>query len=234
MKSGRAAPRGQLGELPCPAGGSRYQRGMALYVLDCGIGNVGAVRSMFRRLGVVAEPIDAPRPMAPGDRLVLPGVGAFDFGAQALAEHGFPDFIREAVAYGHPLLGICLGMQLLSRGSEEGGLPGLGIIPADVIRLQPGAERVRIPHMGWNIATPIRDNPLLPMDGQEQRFYFTHSYRVRCDREEDVWATTSHGEAFPSAIGAGHVMGVQFHPEKSHRFGMAVLERFAGLEMVDA
>lgn len=220
--------------LTCPAQSSRYQGKMALYVLDCGIGNVGAVRSMYRRLGIDAELIDAPRPIAPGDRLVLPGIGAFDFGARALEQHGFVEFICDAVAAGHKLLGICLGMQLLCRGSEEGSRPGLGVIPADVIRLDPGLERLRVPHMGWNIATPSRDNPLLPMDVEEQRFYFTHSFRVRCDRDDHVWATTDYGITFPSAIGSGHVMGVQFHPEKSHRFGKALLERFAGLDMADA
>jgi glutamine amidotransferase len=188
---------------------------------------------MYWRLGIRAELIDAPRELEPGDRLILPGVGAFDVGARALAEHRFVDFIHDAVRQGHPLLGICLGMQLLCRGSEEGSLPGLGIIPADVVRLEAGNHRVRIPHMGWNIATPVRDNPLVPDDG-EQRFYFTHSYRVRCDDDEDVWATTDYGAVFPSAIGRGNVMGVQFHPEKSHRFGKALLERFVALEMANA
>ena len=206
---------------------------MSLFVLDCGIGNVGALRSMYWRLGIRAELIDAPRELEPGDRLILPGVGAFDVGARALAEHRFVDFIHDAVRQGHPLLGICLGMQLLCRGSEEGSLPGLGIIPADVVRMEAGNDRVRIPHMGWNIATPVRDNPLVPDDG-EQRFYFTHSYRVRCDDDEDVWATTDYGTVFPSAIGRGNVMGVQFHPEKSHRFGKALLERFVALEMANA
>ena len=188
---------------------------------------------MYWRLGLRAELIDQPRKLAPGDRLILPGVGAFDVGAKALRKHGFVDFIHDAVSNGHPLLGICLGMQLLCRRSEEGSEAGLGVIPADAVRLEPGEERVRVPHMGWNIATPARDNPLLPRDG-EQRFYFTHSYRVRCDKADDVWATTKHGVDFPSAIGRGNVMGVQFHPEKSHRFGKALLERFATLEMVNA
>ena len=206
---------------------------MSLYVLDCGIGNVGALRSMYWRLGIRAELIDAPRKLEGDDKLILPGVGAFDVGAKALREHAFVEFVHDAVERGHPLLGICLGMQLLCRGSEEGSLPGLGIIPADVVRLEAGSERVRIPHMGWNIATPVRDNPLLPTDG-EQRFYFTHSYRVRCDNDQDVWATTDYGTVFPSAIGRANVMGVQFHPEKSHRFGKALLERFAALEMANA
>jgi imidazole glycerol-phosphate synthase subunit HisH len=207
---------------------------VTLLVIDCGIGNVGAVRSMYRRLGHHAELIDAPRSLKPGDRLILPGVGAFDFGAEAIERRGFVPFLRDAAAAGHPLLGICLGMQLLCRGSEEGGRTGLGLVQADVVRLDPGPGRVRIPHMGWNVVTPRRANPLLPIGGEEQRFYFTHSYRVRCDREDEVWATTVHGTEFPSAIGSGNVMGVQFHPEKSHRFGKALLERFATLAMADA
>lgn len=207
---------------------------VTLYVLDCGIGNVGALRTMYRRLGHHAEIIDAPCPLAPGDRLILPGVGAFDAGAAGLERHGFVSFIREAAEAGHFLLGICLGMQLFCRGSEEGGRPGLGLIDADVTRLDPGPERLRIPHMGWNVVTPVRRNPLLPMHGEEQRFYFTHSYCVRCDRDSDVWARTRHGSEFPSAVGVDNVMGVQFHPEKSHRFGKALLDRFAKLETVAA
>ena len=206
---------------------------MSLFVLNCGIGNVGAILSMYRRLALTAQLLDAPQPLDPGDKLILPGVGAFDVGARALAAHGFVDFIGDAIAGGHPLLGICLGMQLFCRRSEEGSLAGLGIIPADVVRMEPGPERVRIPHMGWNIVTPVRATPLLSCDG-EQRFYFTHSFRVKCDDAADVLATTDHGEVFPSAIGRGQVMGVQFHPEKSHRFGMALLERFAKDEMADA
>jgi imidazole glycerol-phosphate synthase subunit HisH len=207
---------------------------VAIYVIDCGIGNVGAVRSMYRRLGRNAELIDTPRPLERGDRLILPGIGAFDSGAKAIDGRGFRAWLVEAAAAGHGILGICLGMQLLCRRSEEGSLDGLGIIPADVVRIDPGQERVRIPHMGWNIVTSVRDTPLLPTNGEQQRFYFTHSYRVRCDDAEHVWATTDYGEVFPSAIGCGEVMGVQFHPEKSHRFGMALLERFASFELADA
>lgn len=189
---------------------------------------------MYRHLSLHAELIEVPRPLAPGDQLVLPGVGAFDMGAEALERRGFVSFLRDAAAAGHPLLGICLGMQLLGRGSEEGKRRGLGLIPADVVRLSPGAERARIPHMGWNVVTPRRGNPLLPLGHEEQRFYFAHSYRVRCDQEDQVWATTVHGEKFPSVIGRGNVMGVQFHPEKSHRFGKALLARFASLALADA
>lgn len=207
---------------------------MTVYILDCGIGNVGALSSMYRRLGHHAELIESPQLLEPEDRLILPGVGSFDSGAEAFERHGFPAFVCEAVAAGHPLLGICLGMQLLCRGSEEGRRRGLGLIPADVVRLEAGPHRARIPHMGWNVVTAVRDNPLLPPGGEEQRFYFTHSYRVRCDRDEQVWATTVHGTEFPSVIGSDNIMGVQFHPEKSHRFGKALLERFASVEVATA
>lgn len=216
--------------VPCLAGERRYLETVTIYVLDCGIGNVGALHSMYRRLCYRAELIATPRRLGAGDRLILPGVGAFDAGAEALQRHGFPAFIAEAVAAGHPLLGICLGMQLLCRGSEEGSRPGLGLIAADVVRLVPG-DGARVPHMGWNVVTPVRVNPLVPLGSEEQRFYFTHSYRVRCEQSNQVWATTRHGTVFPSAIGVGRVMGVQFHPEKSHRFGKALLERFATMEI---
>lgn len=206
---------------------------MALYVLQCGIGNVGAILSMYRRIGIPAKLLDAPAPIDPSDKLILPGVGAFDVGAAALESRGFVDFLREAAARGNPLLGICLGMQLLCRRSEEGERTGLALIPADVVHIDPGPERVRIPHMGWNIAKPVRETAILGTD-TEQRFYFTHSYRVACDDPQDVIATTDYGEVFPSAIGRERVMGVQFHPEKSHRFGMAVLKRFAEMDSAHA
>lgn len=189
---------------------------------------------MYRRLGLRVELVDAPCRLDPDDALILPGVGSFDFGAEAIDQCGLRSFLCDAAAAGHSLLGICLGMQLLCRGSEEGSRAGLGLIPGDVVRLNPGPERVRIPHMGWNVVKPSRSNPLLPMGGEEQRFYFTHSYRVRCDSDEEVWATTVHGTEFPSVIGSGNVMGVQFHPEKSHRFGKSLLERFASLAQADA
>ena len=206
---------------------------MSIYVIDCGIGNVGAVRSMYRRLGRHAELIDTPRPLERGDRLILPGIGAFDSGAKAIDDRGFCAWLVEAAAAGHGILGICLGMQLLCRGSEEGCRPGLGLIPAEVTRLVPGPERVRIPHMGWNIVEAVRDSPILPLaETAEQRFYFTHSFAVPFTDDNFVWARTRYGGDFASAIGRGQVMGVQFHPEKSHRFGMALLERFASLELV--
>lgn len=188
---------------------------------------------MYRRLGIAAEPIEAPRPLRSSDRLILPGVGAFDSGVNAINQSGVADFVRSAVADGHAVLGICLGMQLLGRGSEEGSSQGLGLIAANVRRIAPGEPNLRVPHMGWNIVLPTRDNALLPSEG-EQRFYFVHSYQMVCDEAEDVIATTSYGGEIVSAVQRGNVWGVQFHPEKSHRFGKALLERFAAIGTGDA
>lgn len=207
---------------------------MSIYIVDCGIGNVGSIRSMYRRLGISAEPINAPRRLVLGDRLILPGVGAFDSGVEAIHQAGVANFIRSAVAEGHPLLGICLGMQLLGRGSEEGSRQGLGLIAADVRRIAPTDRKLRVPHMGWNIVQPVYDNALLPVREDEQRFYFVHSYRMVCDDAADVIATTDYGGEIVSAVARGNVWGVQFHPEKSHRFGKALLERFATIGPMDA
>ncbi len=200
---------------------------MPIYIIDCGIGNVGSIRSMYRRLGLSAEPIEEPRLLAPGDRLILPGVGAFDSGINAIERSGFAGFIRSAVADGYPLLGICLGMQLLARGSEEGRREGLGLIAAEVRRIAPADRALRVPHMGWNIVRSVRENVLLPWGEEEQRFYFVHSYHMVCDHPDDVIATTCYGGDIVSAVGRGNIWGVQFHPEKSHRFGKTLLERFA-------
>lgn len=189
---------------------------------------------MYRRLGYPAQPIQAPRALVTGDRLILPGVGAFDYGMDAIHRCGFTSFIRSAVGDGYPLLGICLGMQLLARGSEEGVERGLGLIAADVCRIAPDDPTLRVPHMGWNIVTPVRDNLLLPMNADEQRFYFVHGYHMICDDAADVTATTPYGGVLVSAVAHRNIWGVQFHPEKSHRFGKNLLERFAMIGPSDA
>jgi glutamine amidotransferase len=128
-----------------------------------------------------------------------------------------------------PVLGICLGMQLLCRKSEEGQASGLGWIAADVKRLDTGGDpRLKLPHMGWADVQAVRANPLIP-ENEEQRFYHDHGFRAVCDELADVIATANYGTEFTTAVGHGNILGVQFHPEKSHRFGMALLRRFASL-----
>lgn len=204
---------------------------MTLLVVDAGIGNIGSIVSMLRQIGHRGRLVSAPCAVEPGDRLILPGVGAFDAGMAALAAGGLDRWLREVVALGNPLLGICLGMQLLFDRSEEGVREGLGLIAGEVVRLPAEQAGLRLPHMGWNIARPVRANPVLPLGEAEQRFYFVHSYRARCADPADELAVTDYGVPFTSAVGRGNVFGVQFHPEKSHRFGMALLERFAMAEL---
>lgn len=197
-------------------------------IVDLGLGNIGSVANMFRRIGVdpviTADPVD----VASAPALVLPGVGAFDRGAAALTRTGLRGVLVDRAASGVPLLGICLGMQLLARGSEEGMLPGLGLLAADVRRL-PAADGggLRLPHMGWNQVEPTRATRLLAEAGP-LRFYFVHTYAMVCDDDADVLARTTYGDPFVSAVERGSVVGTQFHPEKSHVFGMALLSAWAG------
>lgn len=198
-------------------------------ILDLGIGNTGSLLNMFRKIGERATVTTDPAAILSADRVVLPGVGAFGRGVEKLAECGARDALVEfATAKGNPVLGICLGMQLLSRGSEEGEGEGLSLIPARTIRLEVPAEtRLRIPHMGWNSVTRARPHPLFENMTEDAKYYFVHSYQVVCDDPDVVIAETEYGKPFVSGVACGNVMGVQFHPEKSHRFGMQLLQNFA-------
>jgi glutamine amidotransferase len=198
-------------------------------IVDAGIGNVRSVLRMFEAIEVDAELTDDPAALGSCRRLVLPGVGAFDAGMAALA--GWREALDEvAIQRRAPVLGICLGMQLLCRRSEEGTAAGLGWVAADVVRIDTGGDpRLKIPHMGWAEVTPLRPNRLIPDDEGEQRFYHTHSYRAVCDNPRDVIAEVTYGTRFTTAVSHDNIHGVQFHPEKSHRFGMALMRRFAAL-----
>ncbi len=198
-------------------------------IIDCGIGNVGSVANMFRKLGVEAVVSGDPAAVAQADRLVLPGVGAFDHGMERLRASGLIPILEQRVLHEKtPILGICLGLQLYTKGSDEGGCPGLGWLPARTIRFRFGTKegRLKVPHMGWNTVHPTRRNVWPSLSG-EPRFYFVHSYHIECDFGEDVLATACYGYEFAVAVRRGNIAGVQFHPEKSHRFGMAVLRDFA-------
>lgn len=199
-----------------------------IVVIDYGMGNLGSIRNMLRTIGSDAIISADPERIEAAEKLILPGVGAFDAGMRNLHERGLVGVLRRASVQGKPILGICLGMQLMCSSSEEGELPGLGWIEADVVRFKPTDASIKIPHMGWNTVALARDNPLL--DGEEeQRFYFVHSYHVVCRDPEDVLARTTHGYEFHAAFRRVHMFGVQFHPEKSHRFGRTLMQRFVEL-----
>lgn len=200
-----------------------------IVVVDYGTGNLASVRNMLRKAGHDAEVTSDRAAIEGAFRLVLPGVGAFDHGMRNLAERGLIDVLNEAVlARKVPILGICLGLQLMSRGSEEGALPGLGWLAADTVRFRfpPDAGELRVPHMGWNTVAKATDtffSRTLPVDA---RFYFVHSYHVRCDNPRDVALTAPYGVDVTAAAVKDNVAGTQFHPEKSHKFGLALMQAF--------
>jgi glutamine amidotransferase len=197
-------------------------------IVDCGLGNVASVVNMLKRSGHASQLSADPEVLALADKVILPGVGAFDTGMRALRERGLVEVLeREVRDRGKPILGICLGMQMLTVGSEEGTMPGLGWVDARVVRFPGGEGRPRIPHMGWNTIQPRKASPLLASLPEDHRFYFVHSFHAAGVRPEDVLATTQYGHEFCSAFEVGNVAGVQFHPEKSHRFGLALLKAFA-------
>jgi glutamine amidotransferase len=147
----------------------------------------------------------------------------------ALQQHGFVDALREATNRGAYVLGICLGMQLLFESSEEGVLPGLGLVPGRVEKFKLAGTPLKVPHVGWNIVRPLRDSALFSTSDEQQRFYHVHSYHAVCGDSGDTVAVTQYGYEFACAVQHGKVLGVQFHPEKSHRFGVRLMQRFVGL-----
>ena len=199
-------------------------------IVDSGLSNLGSVANMLKYIGVEAQVTADADVVRTAQRLILPGVGAFDNGMESLEQRGLVDALNEAVLERKaPVLGICLGMQLLFDGSDEGKRPGLGWIKGRATRFDLGdnPHRLRIPHMGWSEINVTRPGRLFPNPNAENRFYFVHSYHVVCDDEQDVAGTTWHGVDVTAAMERGNIFGTQFHPEKSHRFGMEVLKTFA-------
>ena len=199
-------------------------------VISTGLANVGSVVNMCRRLGVDPLVTGDPSVVESAGRVLLPGVGAFDVGMAALLEAGIDEALRGVVEAGRPVLGICLGMQLLFDGSEEGTSRGLGLIPGTVRRLAGDSAfgPVRVPHMGWSQMLVTSEHPLLKGLEADARYYFVHSFAADPADAGDVIGTSVHGNQFVSAVARGCVAGVQFHPEKSHRYGKALLSNFLG------
>jgi imidazole glycerol-phosphate synthase subunit HisH len=199
-------------------------------IVDYGMGNLGAILNMLNHLGHAAQISSRAEEVRAASKLILPGVGAFDAGMRNLTERGLRAALDEAVTENRtPILGICLGMQLLSHSSEEGMERGLGWIDAQTVRfrLETFKAELKVPHMGWNILQSVRSDPLLAGLDQHSRFYFVHSYHLVCRDPADVLGRTIHGYEFTSIVRRGHIQGTQFHPEKSHRFGMKLLGNFA-------
>lgn len=200
-----------------------------LVIIDYNVGNLGAILNMIKRIGGDAVISSSPKEIANASKLILPGVGAFDYGMQQLESLGIADILHQKVIKEKtPILGICLGMQLMTNHSEEGNKSGLKWINAHVKKFQFSSNDVKVPHMGWNYVNPYHYNSLYKgFENTKPRFYFVHSYYVSCADTEDILsATTYHNLEFVSSFQKNHIFGVQFHPEKSHIFGMQLLKNF--------
>jgi len=200
-------------------------------IIDYGVGNLRSVQMAFERIDATARISGDPDVVASADALILPGVGAFADAIGKLDERGLTEVLtKRATKDGVPVLGICLGMQLLTRESDENGThKGLGLIDAKTRRLPAGDHGLRLPHMGWNDVRARADSVLFDGVPEESDFYFLHSYHVLCEDEDCVEAVTPYGIDFCCAIRAGNILGVQFHPEKSQKFGRIVLKNFLRL-----
>lgn len=198
-------------------------------IIDYGLGNLGSIANMFKVIGKKSVITADVEKIEAADQILLPGVGAFDAGMSKLYETGLVNVIKEQVlVVKKPILGICLGMQMLGRGSEEGVLPGLGLIPFDVVKFQfPDDTTLKVPHMGWDeVDFKQPNNPLVQDLAGRQRYYFVHTFYAKCDDPENVLMTCDYGYEFACSVVKDNIFGVQFHPEKSHDFGMALLENF--------
>ena len=199
-------------------------------IVDYGMGNIGSLINMFRRIGVQSEVASDLRSIKRARKIILPGVGAFGAAMDRIDALGLREVLRaKALEEQIPFMGICLGMQLLTRSSEENpGAKGLDLIPADTVRF-PRASGLRVPHMGWNEVTVSSPTALTTSLPPEPRFYFVHSYYVKAEDPTDVMLRCHYGQDFDAGLNRGNIFGAQFHPEKSHKFGMALLKGFAEL-----
>jgi glutamine amidotransferase len=199
---------------------------MKIGILDYGAGNLGSIIRMIERANGEAVRVSSKKDILSSEKLIIPGVGSFDHGMNLLHEQNLIESISHAALEQRiPILGICLGMHLMCKSSEEGNLPGLGWIDAVVRRFKPNTG-LKIPHMGWNSVDITRSNAILKKDCHQTRFYFVHSYKVECNDESDAIAIAQHGEPFVAAFQHRNLVGVQFHPEKSHRFGLELFRQF--------
>lgn len=201
-------------------------------IIDYGLGNIRAFANVYERLNIPVSVARRADDLKGATKIILPGVGAFDHAMSKLHHSGIRETLDQLVVDQQvPVLGICVGMQILARSSEEGILPGLGWIDGivkkfDVSFLQ---SKTQLPHMGWNTIHPTNLDPLLVNFGSGSRFYFLHSYYFHCHQQSDTIATTEYGIEFTSAVGNKNIYGVQFHPEKSHHWGIQLLKNFADL-----
>jgi len=202
-------------------------------IIDYGLGNIRAFANIYKRLNIKVKIAKTKYEVIGADKIILPGVGAFDFAMSQLNSSGMRDVIeKEVISNCVPVLGVCLGMQMLSNSSEEGKLNGLGWIRGTVNKFDKkffDSDLCRLPHMGWNNVKQSIESHLFSNVPDLGRFYFLHSYYFSCHDDKNIISTTSYGSNFASSINLNNIFGVQFHPEKSHLLGVQVLNNFAKL-----
>ncbi|MCK5508768.1 MAG: imidazole glycerol phosphate synthase subunit HisH [Desulfobacterales bacterium] len=201
-------------------------------IVNYGLGNEQAFANIYKNLGIpfkIASTIDD---LKGATKIILPGVGAYDYAMELLQKSGMRESLDELVLQRKlPVLGVCVGMQILALSSEEGSLPGLGWIDGVVKKIDTSAltYKTHLPHMGWNDVTPVKNNTLFQGIEKGGRFYFLHSYYFQCHNDEELIAVTEYGNQFASAVNLHNIYGVQFHPEKSHQNGILLLKNFGNL-----
>ena len=200
-----------------------------IVVVDYGVGNIASVLNMLKRVGAKAKASNSREDIEQADKLILPGVGAFDAGMQTLRSSGLINVLNEQVLNKRkPVMGVCLGSQMLGNGSEEGYEPGLGWVNMDIVRVEKREGR-KVPHMGWNEVSPQLQHPILTGIDQQSRFYFVHSYYMLPRDTNNTLLTANYDQQFTAAVVKENIFGFQFHPEKSHKFGMQLFKNFVEL-----
>ena len=203
-------------------------------IIDYGSGNVQAIATIYKNLNINYQVITKPEDLDRTDKLILPGVGAFDSTMQQLIDSGLKDKLNELVLDKKiPILGICVGLQVMGYKSDEGDLPGLGWIAGKVTRFDDTKIKFKpkLPHMGWNTINDVQNHKLFQGIDNDFGFYFVHSFYFECEKEQNILTTSNYGGEFTSSIYDNHIFGTQFHPEKSHGNGVQLLKNFAELEL---
>ncbi len=201
-------------------------------IIDYGVGNVLAFVNMYLRLNIPVSVAKSVDDLMGVDKIILPGVGSFDHAMSQFNRSGMLEPIKHLVFQKEvPILGVCVGMQMLANSSEEGDLPGLGWIDGEVNKIDESqlSAELKLPHMGWNNISIAKRDPIFNDLEKDSAFYFLHSYSFCCNAESDILAVTEYGSSFQSVVSRNHIYGVQFHPEKSHNFGSQLLKNFADL-----
>lgn len=201
-------------------------------IIDYGLGNIRAFANVYERLNIKTKLAHKAEDLKDAIKIILPGVGSFDHAMNLLNDSGMREELDKQVLVNKiPVIGICLGMQIMAKSSDEGKLPGLGWFDAEVrlFNSESIKFKTRYPHMGWNTMKPIKGSPILNNLNEGSRFYFLHSYYVTCNNSSDVLTETTYGITYASAINKENIFGIQYHPEKSHSNGVQLLKNFAGM-----